>query len=251
MPPAQYQKSFVLTVAESKRLIARALKRHPAVVKALNQGVVAVAKGTTNAYVYQELGEEGIDLTKYCLGVTVPAGSEARTSGDVPDLILREGGRVEDATVKEYIHEMGPGDVFIKGANAINYERRQAGILIGHPTGGTIGATLGTIISRRITLLMPVGLEKNIPGDLHQIHRDMVSVGPNGSGPMLWPVDGTIFTEIEAIETITGCRSYLVGAGGAAGAEGAVWLSVHGTVDQVDRAAGAIADIRGEPPLFP
>jgi hypothetical protein len=79
----------------------------------------------------------------------------------------------------------------------------------------------------------------------------MASVGPNGSGPMLWPVDGEIFTEIEAIETITGCRAYLIGAGGAAGAEGAVWLSVHGTADQVGRAEGAIEDIRGEPPLFP
>ena len=60
MPVGVHQQSFVLTVAESKRLIARALKRHPAVVAALGRGTVAVAKGTTDAYVYEELSGEGI-----------------------------------------------------------------------------------------------------------------------------------------------------------------------------------------------
>jgi hypothetical protein len=249
MPAASFQKSFVLTVAESKRLIARALKRHPAVLGALNQGIVAICKGTTNAYVAEELGGEGIDKALYCTGVTKPShGAEwAKTGNKLPDLVLREGQPVEDVSVTGIVNEMGPGDIFIKGANALNYDLKQAGILIGHPTGGTIGAAIGTVVARRATLLIPVGLEKSVPGDLHEAYRELRSIGANGAGPILWPVDGEIFTEIEAVQLISGARARLIGAGGIAGAEGSVRLSVYGSADQVDRAQGCIEDVQGEP----
>lgn len=252
MPPPVHQKSFVLTVAESKRLIARTLKRHPAVIGALNQGIVAVAKGTTNSYVVEELAEESIHKPHYCMGVTKPTrgAEQLETADKLPDLVLRRRERQHGVSVTEIVSEMGPGDVFIKGANAINYERRQAGILIGHPTGGTIGAAIGTVVARRATLLIPVGLEKNIPGDLHGICRDLASAGSQGSGPMLWPVDGEIFTEIEAVQLVSGARAAPIGAGGIAGAEGSVRLSVWGTADQVSRAEAAIEDVLGEPPFI-
>jgi hypothetical protein len=248
-----HQKSFVLTVAESKRLIARGVKRHPAVAAALAHGIVAVAKGTTNSYVAEELGGEAIYKPHYCMGVTKPArGAEAsRTSADLPDLVLRNGQRVQGVSAVEMVSQMGPGDVFLKGANAINYERRQAGILIGHPTGGTMGATLGTLVSRRAKLLIPVGLEKNIPGDIDALYRQLAAAGPGGSGPMLWPVPGEIFTEIEAIEILTGVRAALIGAGGIAGAEGSVRLSVWGSAEQVANAEAAVAGVLGEPPFVP
>ncbi len=252
MPPPMHQKSFVLTVAESKRFIARALKRHPAVLAALNQGIVAVPKGTTNAYVAEELGEEGIHKPHYCTGVTKPTrgAEDAETANELPDLVLRCGERQHGVSAVDIVSDMGPGDVFIKGANAVNYEKRQAGILIGHPTGGTIGAALGTVVARRATLLIPVGLEKSVPGDIHQIYRDLVRVGVNGSGPMLWPVDGEIFTEIDAVQLIAGVRATLIGAGGIAGAEGSVRLSVWGTADEVARAEAAVKDVLGEPPFI-
>jgi hypothetical protein len=252
MPAATRQKSFVLTVAESKRLIARSLKRHPAVLRALGQGIVAVAKGTTNAYVAEELLGRGIEKTLYCAGVTRPAraSEKAQTANELPDVVLRKGEPVGGVTATEIAGEMGPGDVFIKGANALNYDRRQVGILIGHPTGGTIGAAIGSVIARRVTLIIPVGLEKNIPGDLPAMYRELAALGANGEGPMLWPVDGEIFTEIEAIQLASGARAAPIGAGGIAGAEGSVRLSVAGAPDQVDRATGAIEDILGEPPFI-
>jgi len=252
MPPPVHQMSFVLTVAESKRLIARALKRHPAVLSALNQGIVAVAKGTTNSYVFEEIGEQALHKPDYCLGVTRPAHApgESPTTDRVPDLVIRNGERLPGVSVTEIVEQMGPGDVFIKGANAVNYERRQAGVLIGHPTGGTLGATLGRIVARRVRLIIPVGLEKNIPGDIHELHREMAKVGAHGSGPMLWPLDGEIFTEIEAIQLISGARAAPIAAGGIDGAEGSVRLSVWGSPDQVTRAQAAVEDVLGEPPFI-
>jgi hypothetical protein len=252
MPAPTHQTSFVLTVAESKRLIARALKRHPTVLKALNQGTVAVAKGTTNAYVVEELAEEGIHKPHYCTGVTRPAhGAEGtETANKLPDLVLRHGEPVEGVTAVGAVAEMGPGDVFIKGANAINYDRRQAAILVGHPTGGTMGGALGTVVARRICLLIPVGLEKNVPGDLHEAYRSMAAVGQRGEGPVLWPLDGELFTEIEALQLLSGAQAGAIGAGGIAGAEGSIRLSVWGTADRVERARGAVEDILGEPPFI-
>ncbi|KPK65261.1 MAG: hypothetical protein AMK73_03520 [Planctomycetes bacterium SM23_32] len=252
MPAPTHQRSFVLTVAESKRLIARALKRHALVMKALNQGIVAVAKGTTNAYVAEELSGEAIHKPHYCMGVTKPAraADDAETANQLPDLVLRHGERQHGVSVLDILSEMGPGDVFVKGANAINYDKRQAAILVGHPTGGTMGAALGTLVARRAALLIPVGLEKNVPGDLHEACRRMAAVGPSGEGPMLWPIDGEIFTEIEAVQLLSGGQAALIGAGGIAGAEGSVRLSVWGTPNQVDRARGAVQDILGEPPFI-
>ena len=253
MPTSTHQRSFVLTVAESKRLIARALTRHPLIINALNRGILAIAKGTTNSYVAEELLEEGIVRTDYCTGVTKPAkGAEgAVTANKLPDVVLRDGERLEGVTATEIAGEMGPGDVFIKGANAINYEKRQAGILIGHPTGGTIGSVLGTIVSRRAVLMIPVGLEKNIPGDIHEIYRNMVRVGTEGGGPMLWPVDGEIFTEVEALQLLMGGGSAApVAAGGIAGAEGGMRMAVWGSSEHIARAEAAVNAVLGEPPFI-
>lgn len=252
MPASVHQKSFVLTVAESKRLIARAVKAHPLVTRALNEGVVAVAKGTTNAYVAEELLARGLHRHHYCTGVTTPPGREgpAPTANKLPDAVLRHGDPVEDVSATEIVHEMGPGDVFIKGANALNYEKKQAGILIGHPTGGTIGQAIGTVVARRATLLIPVGLEKSIPGDLHDIYGELTRVGPGGDGPTLWPIDGMIFTEIEALRLfMSGGRAAPMGAGGVAGAEGSVRISVWGSSEHIARAEGAVESVRGEPPF--
>jgi len=252
MPPAQVQKSFVLTVSESKRLIARALRRHPAIIGALNNGILAVAKGTTNSYLVEELTGDGIHKPHYCTGVTKPSrGAEwAETANELPDLVLRNSEPQHGVSATDAVADMGPGDVFVKGANAVNYERGQAAILIGHPTGGTIGAAIGTVVARRIKLLIPVGLEKNVPGDLDQVYRRLSNVGDQGSGPMLWPVMGEIFTEIEAVRLLSGAEAAPIGAGGVAGAEGSVRLAVWGAPDQVDRATGAIEDVLGEPPFL-
>ncbi|NLW50513.1 MAG: hypothetical protein GXY85_06670 [Candidatus Brocadiaceae bacterium] len=252
MPASVRQRSFVLTVSESKRLIARALKRHPAVMRALAQGTVVVAKGSTNGYVYEELAQTGIDKPHYCMGTTRPShGAEwARTSADIPDLVLRCGEPQHGVKAVDAVADMGPGDVFIKGANALNYDLGQAAVLVGHPTGGTMGATLGTIVARRIHLIIPVGLEKSIPGDLTALYQDMADVGLDGDGPMLWPLTGEIFTEIEAVDLLSGARAAPIAAGGIAGAEGGIRLAVWGAPSEVDRAVGAIEDIRGEPPFL-
>ena len=251
MGVSQYQTSFVLTVAESKRLIAKGVAKSPAVQGALEKGIVAVAKGTTNAYVVEELTGQAMHKPHYCTGTTRPqkAQSTVDVANKLPDLVLRRGQRWEGTSAVEAVAEMKAGDVFIKGANALNYDLGQAAILIGHPTGGTIGAALGALVARRVTLLIPVGLEKSVPGDLYEVARQLAEAGEGGSGPTLWPVEGEIFTELEALKVLCGVEACAIGAGGILGAEGSVRIAVWGSGDQLHQAERLLEAVHGEPPF--
>ena len=239
----------VLTVAESKRLIAKGVAALGCVKRALQDGVVVICKGTTNSYVVEEVLGEPIEKTDYCTGTTWPANAdrEGKVSGKIPDVVLKNGQPIEGATAIGYAPDLREGDVFIKGANALNYERQQAGILIGHPTGGTIGAAIGTLIARRAHLITPVGLEKNIGVDLSAAAAFLNEPGERRGGePTLWPVEGEIVTEIEALRELTGVEVMPVGAGGIGGAEGSVRLSIEGTREEVEATAALLESIYGE-----
>jgi hypothetical protein len=246
----------VLTVAESKRLIAKGIANHPDVLRALSEGIVVICKGTTNAYVVEEILGKQIQRTDYVTGCVVPSRREGRSpvSAKLPDVILERGQIVEGATTKDIVAKLKAGDVFIKGANAINYERAQAALLIGHPTGGTIGAAIGVLVARRVKLLVPVGLEKNIPGDLYDVAEQMAQADTAGDKdakaiPAYWPLPGEVFTEMEALRLLSGCDVIQTAAGGIAGAEGAVRLLIEGNEDQVRNARRLIGVIQGERPF--
>jgi hypothetical protein len=240
---------FSLTVSESKRLIARGVARADFVRRAMEEGTFALGSGTTNGYIVEEITGETIDKTKFVTGHTVPDGYEGPgLSYTAPDLVIRKGERLNIRAV-EALEDMGPGDVYVKGANAVNYERRQAAVLIGHPTGGGVAAALGTIVARRICYLHPVGLEKSTSADLDQIAARL-NEDAGGKGPTLWVVPGRIFTEIEALSVLAGVETVPAAAGGVGGAEGAVWLAAFGTSAQLDRAQEAIDSVRGEPPFI-
>ncbi len=236
----------VLTVAEGKRLIARGLMAWAPVKRARESGVIAVAKGTTNSYFVEELLGSPIDRTTYVTGTTRPAkgGNGRKTSADMPDLVMRNGEPVEGLSATQVGAEMGPDDVFLKGANAINYALGQAAVLIGHPTGGTLGAALGSIIARKVRLVAPAGLEKGVPGDLDQLAAEARAAGVS---PALWVMPSELFTEIEALEVLCGADAVSLASGGIGGAEGSVRLLITGNDDELAAARSAVEGVRGEP----
>ena len=48
-------KQFLITPAAGKRLIAKALTKHPAIENALKSGTIVIIAGTTNGYVAEEI----------------------------------------------------------------------------------------------------------------------------------------------------------------------------------------------------
>ena len=236
-----------LTVAEGKRLIGKGVAQADFVRRAMEEGTLAVGSGTTNAYVVEEITGERFDKKTFVTGRTLPSNYDGpKFSYTHPVLVIRRGERL-DISLGEALQDMGPGDVYAKGVNAINYERDQAAVLIGHPTGGGVGSALGIVTARRIRYLHPVGLEKNVPEDL-DLAADLLK-DPEGKGPTLWVVPGDIFTEIEALETLADVSVAPIAAGGVGGAEGALWLAVFGEKEDLDQAQEAIDSVRGEPPF--
>ena len=239
---------ITLTVAESKRLIAKGVRAIDYVDRALEEGIVAVPKGTTNAYVAEELLGRKIEKTHYVLGATFPRGSKPfQIDGSLPDVVIRNGEVIEDMPAIEAAKEMGPGDVFIKGANAINPALDQAALLIGDPTGGTMGAALGILTARRAHLLVPAGLEKTVPVDLDRVSQRLKT--EPGRAPIfgLWPFTAHVFTEADALRELTAVEAIPVSAGGIGGAEGAVWLMLSGSEHQLDETMTVLDGVWGEP----
>jgi len=123
-------------------------------------------------------------------------------------------------------------DVILKGVNALNLPKGQAGIYIGDLRGGTTVASIKAVVGRRVRLILPGGLEKRVYGDLNDLARKLNA--PGSHGPRLLPVAGEIITEIEAISLLTGANAELVAGGGVSGAEGAIWLAVDGNDERLN-----------------
>ncbi|MCE5217194.1 hypothetical protein LLH03_09220 [bacterium] len=245
---------FSLTVAEGKRLIAKGVVADSAVQESMEEGMVAVCKGSTNAYVLEELLGGDIDKGKYVLGKVLPVGDERAPQafkGSIPEVIFRQGEVVEGMTVAQAVTEMSVGDVVLKGANIIDYATRTAGVLIGHPAGGTLGSILGSVYGKGLSLIIPVGLEKQTatPAVLSKMAPPTDACAGYGI-PRLWPIQGTLFTELEALNTLAGVQVLQTGAGGLCGAEGAVCLIAFGFEEEVEAAKEVISQVQGEPSFW-
>jgi hypothetical protein len=216
----------------------------------LQEGTLAIIAGTTNGYVAEEilgaLGEEqGFSRMGFRRGITVAPGAKAAQVEFPGDVIIVDGAWKKGLTILDMADDLQAGDVVLKGANAFD-AYGQGVVQIGHPQGGTIMSVLPAVIGRRVRLIVPVGLEKRVFDDVNALAA-LVNA-PHTEGPRLLPLPGEIFTEIDAIGLLTGAHVFLVAAGGVYGAEGASWLGIDGTEEEIAAAAELLASVRGEPP---
>ena len=248
-------RQFVITSSVGKRLIAKGIVRHPKIQEVLQRGTLVIIAGSTNGYVAEELLRDigwGKDFRRlgFRRGTVVPPGfaalPKAKLEGDV---VVRDGvfrDEDEGKTIFDIVDELTAGDVVLKGANAVDVLGRQAAVYIGHPKAGTIGAAIQAVTGRRVQLIVPVGLEKRVCEDVNDIAAAINA--PDCQGPRMMPMPGEVFTELDAITTLTGAQSRLLAGGGIYGAEGAVWIGVSGDAEQIDAAGQLIESLAGEPP---
>lgn len=240
---------IILTPWESKRLIAKAVVQLPEVQDALQHGIVSVARGITTSFVMNEL-ITNFNQEQYCIGCIEPTRLCLVQARDrIPEIAFIDGEPKEIASA-EIIKEMGPSDVFIKGANAIdcNFE---AAILLGSPVGGTIGAVIGAISAKGIQFILPVGLEKLVPYPVREVCKytgfQKVSYAMGMAVGMV-PVQGRVITEIQALEQGT-VTALPIASGGVNGAEGASILSIQGEEEDIETVLSLVASVKGQPPL--
>lgn len=244
---------FVLTPSESKRLIAKGVVAMPEVEWALKCGRVIIATGSTNAYIAEEVLGPVFAREEFITGRVIDG--KFGTGGGpkrVQPFVIDKGKQV-NMPWQEALQEITAGDVVMKGANAVDPEGN-AGILLGNPVGGTIGAVLPVTSARGAHLIVPVGLEKLIPSviDASQAYlgTKRTKYTPDGYPVGYMPVvNATVVTEVQALEELFGVEATHIASGGIAGSEGSVTILVEGLDEDVRACMDFVASIKGEPPV--
>ncbi|WP_456423981.1 hypothetical protein [Thermococcus sp.] len=242
-----------LTPSESKRLIAKAVVIMPEVQRALKEGFVYVATGTTAAYIAEEILGKEIEKEKWTIG-TISRGRTCVTPRSTwpKHLVLYKGEPFGDPV--EALKRMGPKDVFIKGANAIDINWNVA-VFAAAPDGGTIGKTSGWTITKGVFTITPVSLEKFVPTPVEESAK-LTGIYSFDWGTGLYAALVPIphshpVTEVEAYRILAGVEAIPIASGGAGGAEGSVTLVLQGDDEEMERAREITIAIKGEPPLKP
>lgn len=249
---------FVLTPTESKRLIGKAVAATEEVKTALKKANILVSHGSTSVYALEEiLGKENLlklmNPAAFLSGI-ITRGTLCSTLGsEKPPVVLLKKGVVTPPalTMSEMLRDFGVDSVVIKGASAVDPEGN-AGVLVAHPEGGTIGWAIGTILARGIHLITPVGLEKFVPSVKQSVsmcgqytfdHTQGKTVG------MIPLTNAKVVTEIKALKILTGVDAYHVASGGVSGSEGSVTLVALGSKNSMNSTIELIESIKGESPL--
>lgn len=238
-----------VTPAMGKRLIGKGMVAHPSIQRVLQKGTLTIIGGSTNGYVAEEiltyLGQaEEYNRIGFRRGLTVPPSIEEPTNDFPGDLVIKDEKAIFGQSIFKVAPKMGPGDVVLKGGNAFD-ARRQPAVQIGSNVGGTSLAALQAVIGTRVELIVPIGMEKRVFGDVYELA--LITNAGDGKGPGYFPLPGTIFTEIDAIKLLTGAEVTMIAAGGVYGAEGAIWLIITGSPEQEKSADALIKSVIDEP----
>lgn len=254
MKTGKLKLQVTLTPAEGKRLIGKAIGKMKIVQEALKNGIILISRSSTCAYVLDELTDIKVDIGKYVCGFVHRRGTcltnrlkrlpkMAIINGEVKQL-----GNPSAKALKEFVNTMNENDVFIKGANLVDPMWRAA-IFAGALEGGYYGAVEKELITNKVNLLIPVGLEKFIPTPIERAAETagILKVDYSMGMPVnVVPLHGTVITEVQAIKTLFGAEAVPIGAGGVSGAEGSVTMVITGEKQQIERAKGSIMGIKGE-----
>ena len=225
------------------------------VQNALKDGIIVIATSTTTAFVVEELLKKKIENKgMFTAGVVTSKGCCLTDPKSRYMHHIVEKGKVTEMLTPDLpkvMAKMGPNDVFIKGANAID-PLGMAAIWLGGAGGGTIGTVWGYITSLGVKTIIAAGLEKLIPFSLADMVPKMGIKTVDRSLGMavgMMVVEGEVVTEVEALNMLTGATAMPMGGGGIDGAEGSKAFLLEGVDDAIKAAYDLVCGIKGEPPL--
>jgi hypothetical protein len=254
---------IVLTPAESKKLIAKAVAKLEAVQKAAKKGIVALHPSSSTYFIIEEITGSKPKTNYWVCGVVTPRGmcvemamvlgsglTPDEKSADPGDLqgtwVIEKGQLGSEEKLSSLLYRMTPSDVYIKGVNALDPEGN-VGILFG--LEGSMGYIQAARRKRGFTIIYPAGLEKLIPLSVKEaakaakLARYEFGMGmPVG----LYPCPtGVTVTEVRAIEILSGASAIPIASGGLGGAEGAITLVLKGKTDEVKKALDFVEQSKG------
>lgn len=238
-----------LTVGESKRLIAKGITANKDVQDRLKNGIVIITLGTTNTYIAEELANLKVPRGSFVSGRIYPSSKEDFAKGlERQSEIVLIKGEIADIPFTEALVRMDEKDIVLKGANMLNYAKRQAAVCVGAPDGGTVAKLRKYTDQGKGRWIVPIGLEKETTQDLFEMQR-LVNESPcRAKGTVrLNATQGNVYTEIEAIKEFADIDVFVTAKGGIDGAEGGVSLLLCGTMEEVEKASNVIEQVIGEP----
>ncbi len=252
----------VLTPAESKKLIAKAIARLDVVRQAAKDGMIVIHPSSSTYFIIEELTGAKPRTNYWVCGVVTPRGmcvEMAMASGDrSPRTVefdpgklkglwaIKKGKFVTEGTTAELMDEMTAKDVYIKGVNALD-SQGNVGILVGER--GALGIVLSAWKKKQFTLIFPAGLEKLIPIPVRQAATEAKQAkyeyGMGLTAGLFAYPSGTSITEIDAVKLLSGAVAIPVASGGLGGAQGAITLIIKGRNKQVKDALEFIEQSKG------
>ena len=254
---------IVLTPAESKKLIAKAVARLEAVQQAAQKGIVALHPSSSTYFIVEEITGSKPKTNYWVCGVVTPRGmcvemamalgstltphEESTDPGDLQGtwVIEKEQLRSEEKLFS-LLYRMTHSDVYVKGINALDPEGN-VGILFG--LEGSMGYIQAARKKRNFTIVYPAGLEKLIPISVKQAAKEAKFARYDSGMGMpvgLYPCPtGVTVTEVRAIEILSGASAIPIASGGLGGAEGAITLVLKGKTDEVRKALDFVEQSKG------
>jgi len=237
----------VLPPAASKRLIAKGVKAHPIVEEALRSGIVVVTLGTTNAFVAAELSGDPIDHGAFAAGVIDYRWNINERIAEAREVVLKEGRR-QTIEPEELTGALGPGDVIIKGGNALD-PFGMVGVLMAAATGGTVGRYVPLAHARGVDIVVPISVAKSVHGSIADLTLAMgnkrLDLG-DGLACGMYPLVGHVVSEIEAMDLLFSIEATHVASGGVGPGAGSVSLLLEGDESDVRKALDVIRTLKEE-----
>jgi len=246
------QALFTLTSSESKRLLGKAVAAMPEVQHAKENGYLVVGRGSTNAFILEELLGCKMEKERYVAGQVIQGVFCVLAGGLRAKPVTLHKGEILNVEPAAVIDKLTPGDILIKGANAVD-PFGNVGVVMAGPGGGVMGQFYMALKAQGVATIYPVGLEKLIPSvEEAARYGGYASLTNRTIGcrvGMACVADGRSVTEIEAIDILFGLKAVHYASGGWGGSEGAVTLVVEGEEEEVNGCLDFIGKIKGEPPL--
>jgi len=237
----------VLSSAASKRLIGKGVAGHPIVKHALGSGRVVITRGTTNAFVAEELFGKGIDRSAYAAGFIDRRWNVNTRVGEMEEIVLVRGKPTDEAPDKT-LAALAAGDVVIKGGNALD-PWGIVGVLLASAVGGTVGRYAAVAAARGVEMVIPISVSKSIHTSVIDLSQEMGTgrVALHDGLPCgMFPLHGQVVTEVEALHLLCGVDAVHVASNGVGAGRGSVSLLIYGEDAAVRKAYDLVGTLQDE-----
>jgi hypothetical protein len=232
------QIQFTLTVNTGKWIIAKALSEKKEIKEAISEGRVLLFGGTTVSAISELLTGKPLRISgRISKRGTVTA---YKKIVEKPHTLMIHKGHCnnieQNSNIDNILKEFGHGDYIITGANGFDKDGN-ALLMSGGYGLGTRRNLLAPIYTEGGKIIITAGLEKLIPGSIRDVINNTghnLSSWSMGSSVGVVPIIGEIFTEIEAVHTLTGNNPIAIGRGGINGAEGSTTFVLKGEKNKLD-----------------